>query len=574
MKFFKEKLSIKLFLLSLIPIILFVLVSVFYIVPSTENDIYEAREEQTRELGEVGLSIVEHYYEKEQEGEMTGVEAKTAAIEALRNARFGEDNQDYFWINDYDHEMILHPYTPELEGGCVEDHQDPEGVYLFQEAVNIAQSEGEGHLEYQWQYYDEEDRIEPKISYVIGFEEWDWVIGTGIYVEDIQPLVQSRILTLSGFIGGAVVISVLITWVLSNSVIIKPLKNIVAVAKEYGNGNLQQEVDVTSKDELGQLATAFNNMGENIKSLIQGVKENAEQVASSSEELSSNTEENKNAADEVSKAVEEIAEGASSQAEKTEQTFNSTEEFGKMIDNDQEYVKKLDETIEEVTSLKEGGLEVVENLTQKTEENNKAAESIYDVIKETKDSADNIGEATNTIKDIAEQTNLLALNASIEAARAGEAGAGFDVVANEIRKLAENANENSDKISNIVQELNEKSTKAVTTMEEVQGIVGEQNQGVEDTRSKFNEISESIQKVKEVAESLNQTGQQMQDKKQEIVNNLQDLSSIAQENSSSTEEISSSVEEQTASMDEIAKASEQLANLAEKMQEEISKFNY
>ncbi|UMZ72499.1 methyl-accepting chemotaxis protein [Natranaerofaba carboxydovora] len=328
------------------------------------------------------------------------------------------------------------------------------------------------------------------------------------------------------------------------------------------------------KDEVGSIASSMIKMQKNVVKLIDNINDKSEQVAASSQELSANTEENKNAADEVSKAVEQIAEGASNQAERTEQTSISTEEFGNMINNEQQYVKELNTKADETDELKEEGLKVVENLSKKTAESNKASESIYNTVIATKESADNIGQAVDTIKDIAEQTNLLALNASIEAARAGETGAGFAVVADEIRKLAENANENSEKISDIVHDLNEKSNHAVNTMKEVQGIVTEQNQGVENTRSKFNDIANSIQNVKEIAKVLTETGQHMQEKKKEIIDGLQDLASVAEENSSSTEEISSSVEEQTASMEEISRASEQLANLAEGMQQEISKFKY
>ncbi len=265
MKFMKKQLSAKLFILSVVPVVLFVLVVALYIVPSTRSDIYRGKEEKAQDLGEVGLSIVENYYEAAQEGELTQEEAQQSAKSALREARFGETLEDYYWILNYDHELLMHPFTTELVGQDLYNYQDPDGVYLVREMIDIAKNEGQGHLEYQWQYYGEEEKVEPKISYVQAFEEWDWVIGTGIYVEDIAPLVWHRILHILGFIAATIVVSLLITWKLSNSMVIKPVNNVVRAAGELGEGNLKEEVEVTTEDEIGQLGSAFNQMSQNIE---------------------------------------------------------------------------------------------------------------------------------------------------------------------------------------------------------------------------------------------------------------------------------------------------------------------
>ncbi len=260
----KERLRSKLFLITAIPIIFFVILSIVYIIPDIRDNVFNAKKEQARELGEVGLSVVDYYHGKEQEGEMSTAEAQQAAIDTLREMRFGETEDDYYWILGYDHELMMHPYTTDLVGESLQDFQDPQGVYLAREMVEVAKEKGEGHVEYSWQYYDEEERIEPKISYVIGFEQWDWIIGTGVYMEDILPMVITRIVTIAVFIAGTVIVSFLVTWKLSHSMILQPVGHLVKAAGELGGGNLQKKVEVTSKDEIGQLGYAFNQMSENI----------------------------------------------------------------------------------------------------------------------------------------------------------------------------------------------------------------------------------------------------------------------------------------------------------------------
>ncbi|ACB84592.1 methyl-accepting chemotaxis protein [Natranaerobius thermophilus] len=404
-----------------------------------------------------------------------------------------------------------------------------------------------------------------------------WLVGTP--VEEINQMVSQAGLNFLMFSGLIIIISLIITHFITNN-FTKPIKNLTSNISKLADYDFTFDEDsvtnnyLNRKDEIGIITNALTNMQTNIISLIKNINEKSEQVASSAEEMSANSEENTNAANEVSRAVEDIASGATNQAEKTEQTSENINKLGEIIENDQKQVMELSDVTEDVDKLREEGSTTVSDLADKAVESNQAAEEIFNTVKETKNSAKEIEQASSTIQDIAEQTNLLALNASIEAARAGESGSGFAVVADEIRQLAERSNEHSEEISKIVRDLNKKSDNAVSTMETLEEVVKAQTEGVENTKEKFQGISQGIQKIKENVESLRESSEEMRAKKEEITTALQELSAIAEENSSSTQEISSSVEEQTASMDEIAKASDSLAQLAEEMQQQVSKFKY
>jgi len=246
--------------------------------------------------------------------------------------------------------------------------------------------------------------------------------------------------------------------------------------------------------------------------------------------------------------------------------------MGQLLENDAVFITELNSATTEINQEKEEGFEIIKVLVNKTEENNKALRIVYDAIVSNNESAEQIEKASSMIQNIADQTNLLALNAAIEAARAGDAGRGFSVVADEIRKLAEQSNNFTNDIKLVIGDLKSKSTDAVETMLQVKTIVELQTQSVSETENKFNGIAEAIEAVKKVIEKLNKSAQEMTDNKNIVVELTQNLSAISEENAAGTQEASASMEEQAATVEEIARSAEGLAVIAQDLQHQINRF--
>lgn len=188
----QRSIKLKLVVLSLIPVVLFTLLTFLYILPSIESNIYSEKETQTKDMVSAVQSIIDYHYQLETSGQLSREEAQKAAIESIRAIRFGDTQEDYIWINNFEPQMIMHPFNPELEGTDVSGIADPNGVQIFMEFVNVAQGQGSGYVPYMWQYYDDSSRLEPKLSYVSSFEPWQWIVGTGIYVNDVDELVTEK----------------------------------------------------------------------------------------------------------------------------------------------------------------------------------------------------------------------------------------------------------------------------------------------------------------------------------------------------------------------------------------------
>ncbi|MHB8086908.1 MAG: cache domain-containing protein [Anaerolineaceae bacterium] len=265
MKFLQNvKVFQKVLLLGVIIIVAFAVLLAAYIYPIFQNNMFEAKELQTKNMVSSAASSIERYVELQKSGQMTLEEAQTAAMDVVRYMRY--DNGNYFWINDLEPKMIMHPnYTsadkPEwyVVSG-LEEYKDPTGKKIFVEFVEIAKEKGEGRVDYQWTRPGEDNKPPtPKISYVKLIPDWGWVVGTGVYVDDVQKQINTTILGSLIVILVIIALSIIIAVVLANS-IAKPLKTMTAVAGRLALGGISDNLNMNRKDEIGLLGNAFEKM--------------------------------------------------------------------------------------------------------------------------------------------------------------------------------------------------------------------------------------------------------------------------------------------------------------------------
>ncbi|WP_177214543.1 methyl-accepting chemotaxis protein [Anaeromicropila populeti] len=403
--------------------------------------------------------------------------------------------------------------------------------------------------------------------------EYDGLIIEQDVAEAFKGINALRSFALSAIII-IILLSIVLLYVVSTS-ITKPLMAVVHNASELAEYRLTNNVlskYSNRKDEVGEIGKSVQLVIENLRMIIKEIVTSSEQVSSSSEELTANSQELTAGSEEVARTMNEIAMGAGEQAESTTTGAEKVMQLGRIIDDNRNHINEVSEASTKTERSIREGLRIVNDLSINAKQNSEASQKVYQSILMTSESSKEIAAASNIIADIAEQTNLLSLNAAIEAARAGEHGKGFAIVAEEIKKLAEQSAQSTKKIDYMVQKLERDSDMAVKIMADAKGLVHQQELSVEDTKDKFNEISRLIGDVENAILLIDKASQLMELHKSEVLQLIESLAAVAEENAASTQEVSASMEEQTASIEEISNASESLSDLAISLRALIEKF--
>ena len=486
------------------------------------KSLLEHKKNTTQELVDSSYSIIEHHYALQQKGELSEAKAKEQALSIIANMRY--DTNNYFWINDFTPTMVMHPIKPQLDGKNVAGVKDPDGKALFVEMVNIIKAKGEGFVSYKWAKPGFDDPVD-KIGFVKGFIPWQWIIGTGTYLDDIDASFaeQRNVVIIESIIIALIIVS--LSYIIGKSILL-PTRLAAELMKDIaqGEGDLTHTLDASGQDEISQLSTFFNEFTGKMRQLLQDVADNTAQVLDHAEAVSG-------ASDSTQTLIQ-------SQNDITAQVATAMEEMTSQIKEVSDNASSAEQAANDARNNTSDGKQIISNTITQMQSLSSNIDNVSQVIASLASESDNIGSVLDVIRGIAEQTNLLALNAAIEAARAGEQGRGFAVVADEVRTLANRTEQSTNEIQKMIQKLQAGAQEAVSAVKVSQDI---SLKTVEQTTKADDSLSE-IDRLMEVISDMNtqiaRATEQQSHAADEVNLRINDLAGMTEESLATTQQLS------------------------------------
>jgi methyl-accepting chemotaxis protein len=454
---------------------------------------------------------------------------------------------------DTEGNLILHP------------NKEGESIYEYDFAKEMIENK-EGYLSYEW------EGREKVVAYSY-YEPREWIIASGSYLDEFTEGIRSIRNTLIAVILILIVAGFFAARRFSKS-ITDPLENMVTAANNIAQGDLTITLQTNSRDEIGQLSSAIDMMAKNLNELVLEIEQSVIKVTGNSSSMLSSSIEMESVSNQISKTIGEIASGAQGQSIKTEKTSRAMADMTYNVQDLAACAQVAAETATKASQLiQEVGIQSETLLIQMDEIQNSAVQSA-NVIRELDVKSREISEIVELITNVADQTNLLALNAAIEAARAGEHGRGFAVVADEVRKLAENSGNAAQQISKLILEIQQRTEEAVVTVEKGTGTIAGGAKALQETVDAVKKIVEGGGKVAGMAQDIAAAAQEQSASIQEVTASVEEISSISESSAAGTQEVSAAVEEQTSSITEFTESTRELSELADALKAKLDKFKF
>lgn len=530
------------------------------------------------------IGIVNTYYESYKSGSISEEEAKYKAKEILRGMRYGDDDSGYFQIDDTDFNLVMHPILQDQEGTNRKDLTDKNGVKIIQEIMKVAKDGG-----YNEFYFTKSDgkTVAPKVAYSQEFSDWNWVITTGVYSDDIQNIVDNSegITRLNNLSKNTVFFLIICGIVLMIITLIGvyfclgKLIKLIDVAKDQllqlADGDLTAELTgkVTERnDELGAMIRSTNHSIVSFRGSISDVKDAVNSVATSSNTIQDMTKGAVDAIGQVTDAIENVAQEATKQAGVVDTVSANV---SSLTDASSDVANAVNSSISHMNTLQSNAIDMRKKMELMSEESENMGVNVQEIAKQISETSEDIEKMKgilDSIKSIASETNLLALNASIEAARAGEAGRGFAVVANSIKSLSENTSKELDNIKEIISALTEGFDECEKCIETVVDCNNNSTESTKAVIEQFNQIDSGVADTSSQLRIVSEVKDHMQKDITSLKEQIDIISSGAENNAAITEEVNASAEELSSLLENINQSCEDMTSMVTKLENSISKF--
>ena len=442
------------------------------------------RERAVQQNVEVAHSVLEWAYQQETAGTHTREQAQKLATQALQAARYADN--EYFWLQSTSAQVVMHPFRPDLNGTDGTHIKDPDGKAIFIVFAQRAQQpDGGGIVEYQWPKPGQ-DTPAPKISYVKGFKPWGWVVGSGVYADDLRASFLGSLTRTAVVIVIAMVVNLLMVRNVYRSVS-RGLDKAIRVARAISQRDLTHTITVKGDDEISQLLGAMKTMSHDLTDTLRTVRDATDQLAQASEQIATGNL--------------DLSSRTESTAANLEQTAASMEQLTGSVTQNAHAARQA---ASRATTAKEVAAQ-----------GGQAVSAVVHTMNGITESSRRIADIISVIDGIAFQTNILALNAAVEAARAGEQGRGFAVVAGEVRSLAGRSAEAAREIKSLIQASVEQVEAGATqvetagnTMDRVVTAVQEVHALIQEITNATGEQSNGIAQVNVAVAELDRMTQQ------------------------------------------------------------------
>jgi methyl-accepting chemotaxis protein len=511
---------------------------------SLKNDLFEEKKTRTRNVVETAYEVIQFYYNSAKDGKISEEEAQQKSKDMVRSLRY--EGNEYFWINDMKAFMVAHPYF-ELEGKDQSELKDVKGKKIVIAFIEKVRAQKSGFVEYSWRKPGAE-KDTPKITYVKGFEPWGWVVGSGVYTDDIDKIFINKALKLALVMVVLTFVVISVSWLIART-ITQPLsvmrKSLQLVAEgDLRINNAEEEIQAKGTDEISQLLSALNHMTRNLDSLIGQVQISGIQVTSSTTEIAASARQLESTVAEQAASIREVT-------AITNKISGTSEDLMQTMSG-------VSETASETAGMAEEGRDSLNRMQSSMRAFIEATGYISSKLGIINEKANKISGVVTTINKISDQTNLLSLNAAIEAEKAGEYGKGFSVVAREITRLSDQTAIATKDIEYMVKEMQSSVSSGVMEMDKFAEGVRRNVEAVEIIGDQLGDIIDQARKLGPQFEVVNE-GMHMQVEG-------------ARQISEAMNQLSTAAEQTRDSLMEYKRVTEQLNSAVQVLQNEVSRF--